>query len=163
MTSERARTLLERVNDRFQRDPTDVEPGLDVESGAALQYREACRLLAASESLLAMGQATAAVETAVLALERSIEWALLVLGQLGVDEYVPAGEVVDRGVRAGCYDEAFAERLHSLRRTTRSRAHYREGVATDERARAVYDLAAQVHDDVGHRLDATPPCRCDED
>jgi hypothetical protein len=50
MSSTRIETLIDEVQAAFDRRPTDIEAGLDVEDAALLQLRKACRLLAGAES-----------------------------------------------------------------------------------------------------------------
>lgn len=45
MSSSRIERLIEDVQYAFDRQPTEIEPGLDVEDAALLQLRKACRLL----------------------------------------------------------------------------------------------------------------------
>ncbi|MCY4732837.1 hypothetical protein KY092_20085 [Natronomonas gomsonensis] len=51
MSSTRIEHLIDEVKAAFDRRPTDIEAGLDVEDAALLQLRKACRLLAGAESL----------------------------------------------------------------------------------------------------------------
>lgn len=46
MSSTRIEQLIDNVQAAFDRRPTDIETGLDVEDAALLQLRKACRLLA---------------------------------------------------------------------------------------------------------------------
>jgi len=49
MSSTRIEALIDEVQAAFDRRPTDIEAGLDVEDAALLQLRKACRLLAGAE------------------------------------------------------------------------------------------------------------------
>lgn len=46
MSSTRIEALVDAVQAAFDRPPTELEPGLDVDDAALLQLRKACRLLA---------------------------------------------------------------------------------------------------------------------
>ncbi|MCH7662023.1 MAG: hypothetical protein IH933_16080, partial [Euryarchaeota archaeon] len=46
MSSTRIEQLIDTVQAAFDRRPTDIEAGLDVDDAALLQLRKACRLLA---------------------------------------------------------------------------------------------------------------------
>jgi hypothetical protein len=51
MSSTRIEQLIDDVQAAFDRHPTDIETGLDVDDAALLQLRKACRLLAGAEEL----------------------------------------------------------------------------------------------------------------
>lgn len=58
MSSTAIESLIETVQHTFDTPAVDVESGLDVEDGALLQLRKACRLLAGAELLFEMGHYT---------------------------------------------------------------------------------------------------------
>jgi hypothetical protein len=51
MSSTRIDQLVNEVQAAFDRRPTQIEPGLDVEDAALLQLRKGCRLLAGADTL----------------------------------------------------------------------------------------------------------------
>jgi len=51
VSSTRLEQLVDDVQAAFDRSPTDIEPGLDVEDSALLQLRKACRLLTGADAL----------------------------------------------------------------------------------------------------------------
>ncbi len=86
MSSRTIESLLDEVRNAFDRPPTDVETGLDVDDAALLQLRKACRLLAGGEHLLDGGYYTLVVEASFVAIERSIEFRLLERGEMKPQE-----------------------------------------------------------------------------
>lgn len=51
MSRTRIDQLIDEVQAAFDRRPTEVESGLDVDDAALLQLRKACRLLAGAKTL----------------------------------------------------------------------------------------------------------------
>lgn len=74
MSSTRIEQLINDVQAAFDRRPTEIESGLDVEDAALLQLRKACRLLAGAEALRAANYYTLVIETSFVAIERSVEF-----------------------------------------------------------------------------------------
>lgn len=62
MSSTRIEQLLDDAQAAFDRQPTDIETGLDVSDPALLQLRKACRLLAGAEALRERGYYTLVIE-----------------------------------------------------------------------------------------------------
>ncbi|MFP9062347.1 hypothetical protein ACLI4R_17740 [Natrialbaceae archaeon A-chndr2] len=119
--------------------------------------RKACRLLDAASFLIARnGHFTVIIESSFVAIERSI--------QFYVEEYDVAGqrhtEVYELGVRAGLFSRDVAERLEELWIENRSESYYRTGVAGEYRARTIFGLVVQLHEEVV-QLTRTQDCICD--
>lgn len=134
-----ARTLFERPGENF-------EEGLDVDDTTLLQLRKACRLIDAAKFLQTRdGYYTVIVEASFAAIERSIQFYLLEQDLLHEDEYVEHSTVYERGIQAGLYDEQFAGKLDALWRNNRSETYYREGIATEQRAEKMLELAEAIH------------------
>lgn len=163
MDSSDVATLLDEAQRRFEESGTNFEAGLDVDDPTTLQLRKACRLLDAATLLEAQnGYFTVAVESAFGAIERTIQFYLLEQGLLTEDEYVDHVQVYERGVQAGLYDDSFAGKLEALWRNNRSETYYREGVATEDRARTMLELAAAVHVHVLSLAGCRHECVCRE-
>ena len=58
----------------FDRQPTEIESGLDVDDAALLQLRKACRLLSGAEALHEANYHTLVIEASFVAIERTIEF-----------------------------------------------------------------------------------------
>ena len=160
MTSKELEAALADAEDAFQRKPENPEVGLEhVSDPAVLQLRKACRLLDAAGFLLDRnGHFTVIIESSFVAIERSIQFYVEEKG------YDVAGqrhtEVYELGVRAGLFSRDVAERLEELWLENRSESYYRTGVAGEYRARTIYELAAQLHDEIV-QLTRTQDCLCE--
>jgi hypothetical protein len=149
-----AQTLFERPGDGF-------EEGLDVDDPTLLQLRKACRLIDAANFLQEQdGYYTVIVETSFAAIERTIQFYLLDTGLLHEDEYIDHENVYRRGKDAGLYGEEFAGKLTNLWRNNRSDTYYREGIATEDRADKMLELAEEVHNHVLQLAGGSHECIC---
>lgn len=86
MSSTRIEALIDEVQAAFDRRPTDIEAGLDVEDAALLQLRKACRLLAGAEALRDASYYTLVIEASFVAIERTVEFRLLERGTMQPDD-----------------------------------------------------------------------------
>ena len=86
MSSTRIEQLIDNVQAAFDRRPTDIEAGLDVEDAALLQLRKACRLLAGAEALQDASYYTLVIEASFVAIERTVEFRLLERGTIQPDD-----------------------------------------------------------------------------
>jgi len=160
MTSNELEAALGDAEDAFQRKPQNPEVGLEhVSDPAVLQLRKSCRLLDAAGFLLDRnGHFTVIIESSFVAIERSIQFYVEEKG------YDVAGqrhtEVYELGVRAGLFSRDVADRLEELWRENRSESYYRTGVAGEYRARTIYELAVQLHDEIV-QLTRTRDCLCE--
>ncbi|WP_226040374.1 hypothetical protein [Natrinema sp. DC36] len=160
MTSKDLEAALGDAEDAFQRKPQNPEVGLEhVSDPAVLQLRKSCRLLDAAGFLLDRnGHFTVIIESSFVAIERSIQFYVEEKG------YDVAGqrhtEVYELGVRAGLFSRDVAERLEELWIENRSESYYRTGVAGEYRARTIYGLAVQLHDEIV-QLTRTRDCLCE--
>lgn len=113
MSSTRIEALIDEVQAAFDRRPTDIEAGLDVEDAALLQLRKACRLLAGAEALRDASYYTLVIEASFVAIERTVEFRLLERGTMQPDD-LP-------GTHPGVYREAAAAGVfgESMARTSR--------------------------------------------
>lgn len=162
MSSTEIETLLEAVQAAFDRPPTDVEDGLDVDDAAMLQLRKACRLLAGGRELLDAGYHTLVVEASFTAIERTLEFRLLERGEMDPRGLPGSHTTVYReAARIGIVSEGTADGLADLWREHRARTYYRDGLATSGRAERVYDLATEVHAFVAGRSASGHECVCE--
>lgn len=139
-------SLLDEAQTLFEQRATNPEDGLNIDDSTLLQLRKACRLLDAAAFLMEEdGYYTVVVEASFAAIERTIQYYLLESGLLHEDEYVNHETVYERGERAGLYNGEFADKLMNLWRNNRSDTYYREGVASEERAEKMLELAGEIH------------------
>jgi len=137
---------LEAAEQSFEHTPKTIEEGLDVDDGELVQLRRACRLLAAASLLLDRGYYTVVIESSFVAVERTIQFRLI------HDDAMEASEVIsshrrlyERGAEVGLYDEIFTDDLAELWNQNRTETYYRLGLATEEQAIAMHDLATALH------------------
>jgi len=153
--------LLDKAQTLFERSGTDFEEGLDVDDPTLLQLRKACRLIDAAQFLeQENGYYTVIIEASFAAIERSIQFYLLDTGLLHKDEYVNHEEVYQRGEDAGLYSGEFAGKLTNLWRNNRSDTYYREGVATEDRAEKMVELAEAIHSHILQLAGTSHECIC---
>ena len=155
--------LLDEALELFEQPGENVEEGLDVDDPTLLQLRKACRLIDAARFLQSRdGYYTVIVEASFAAIERTIQFYLLEQGLLHEDEYVDHEEVYERGIQAGLYDEVFSDKLDTLWRNNRSETYYREGIATEERAEKMLELAEATHQHVLQIAGQRHECICED-
>jgi hypothetical protein len=153
--------ILDEAQTLFERPGTGFEDGLDVDDPALLQLRKACRLIDAAAFLQAQdGYYTVIVEASFAAIERTIQFYLLDTDLLHEDEYVNHETVYGRGENAGLYSGAFADKLTNLWRNNRSDTYYREGIATEQRAKKMLELAQAIHRHVLQIAGSRHHCIC---
>lgn len=146
MENSEIESLLDEAQTLFEQRATNPEDGLNVDDSTLLQLRKACRLLDAAAFLMEEdGYYTVVIEASFAAIERTIQYYLLERGLLHEDEYVNHETVYERGERAGLYNGEFADKLMNLWRNNRSDTYYREGVASEERAEKMLELAGEIH------------------
>lgn len=152
---------LDEAQRLFEQSSDATETGLDVDDPRRLQHRKACRLIAAAAFLLDEdGYYTVVIEASFAAIERTIQYYLLDTGLFHEDEYVDHEEVYRRGEDAGLYDREFAGKLIHLWKNNRSDTYYREGVATEQRAATMLQLAKVVHGHVLQLAGDSHECIC---
>ena len=152
---------LDEVQTLFNRNPRDVETGLDVDDPATLQLRKACRLLESACHLQSEnGYYTVVIETSFAAIERTLQFYLIENGFLSPEEYIDHREVYERSHEIGLYNESFREKLIGLWRDNRSRSYYREGVGSEERADKMLELAEEIHSHVLQLAGESHKCIC---
>jgi hypothetical protein len=162
MSSTRIEQLVDEVKASFDRRPTEIESGLDVEDAALLQLRKACRLLAGAESLRSDGYYTLVVEASFVAIERTVEFRLLDRGTTEPDDLPGSHPGVYReAASAGIFAESVAKDLADLWRDHRAKTYYQDGLATAERADKTDALANEIHAFVVGRSARGHECLCD--
>jgi hypothetical protein len=152
---------LEAAERSFEHTPETIEEGLDVDDEELVQLRRACRLLAAASLLLDRGYYTVVIESSFVAMERTIQFRLV------HDDAMEASEVIsshrrlyERGAEVGLYDEAFADDLAELWNQNRTETYYRLGLATEEQAIAMHDLATDLHRHLVDGSSVSHECLC---
>lgn len=147
----------------FERPPETVEEGLDVDDPELVQLRRACRLLAAGALLLERGYYTVVIESAFVAIERTIQFRLLHDGAMGASEVISSHrQLYQRGAETGLYDDAFGDDLAELWNQNRTKTYYRLGIATEEQAEAMFRFAAEMHRHLVSMSQVTHECICRE-
>lgn len=154
--------LLDDVQAAFDRRPDEVETGLAVEDASLLQLRKACRLLAGAESLHDEGYYTLVVEASFVAIERTIEFRLLGRGTVAPNDLpgTHAG-AYHEAASVGIFAESIAEDLADLWRNHRAKTYYQDGLAAENRAERMHELASEVHAFVVGRSSQGHECLCD--
>jgi hypothetical protein len=163
MSSTRIEALIDEVQAAFDRRPTDIEAGLDVEDAALLQLRKACRLLAGAEALQDASYYTLVIEASFVAIERTVEFRLLERGTMQPDDLPGTHPGVYReAAAAGVFGEPMAADLADLWRDHRAKTYYQDGLASAARADAMYELATELHAYVTGRSRQGHECICGE-
>lgn len=128
----------------------DYEKGLDpaTHDDDVIQLRKACRLLDACRLLREHdGYHTSVIEMSFAAIERSLEFYALTASNDTIDDFREGHDrAYDRGGDLALIDEETARRLKQLYRDNRAAAYYREIVAAEQQAEALFNLAVVVHD-----------------
>jgi len=163
MSSTRIEQLIANVQAAFDRRPTEIETGLDVEGAAILQLRKACRLLAGAEALQNANYYTLVIEASFVAIERTVEFRLLERGTMQPDDLPGTHPGVYReAAAAGVFGESMATDLADLWRDHRAKTYYQDGLASAARAEAMYELATEIHRYVTGRSRKGHECICGE-
>jgi hypothetical protein len=161
MSSARIDQLVDEVQAAFDRRPTDVESGLDVDDAALLQLRKACRLLAGAATLQDEGYDTLVIEASFVAIERTVEFRLLERGTTQPDDLPGSHPGVYReAATAGIFTESTAADLADLWRDHRAKTYYQDGLAAAERAEKMSALATEIHAFVVGRSSQGHECLC---
>ncbi|WP_313692341.1 hypothetical protein [Halorarum halobium] len=146
MENEDVREVLREAEHSFERMPETIEEGLDVDDAELVQLRRACRLLAAGSLLLDRGYYTVGIESAFVAIERTIQFRLLHDGAMGPSEVISSHRVLyQRGAEVGLDDGTFGDELAELWTQNRTKTYYRLGIATKGQAEAMLELATVLH------------------
>jgi len=163
MSSTRIEQLIDNVQAAFDRRPTDIEAGLNVEDSALLQLRKACRLLAGAEALQDASYYTLVIEASFVAIERTVEFRLLGRGTMQPDDLPGTHPGVYReAATVGVFGEAMAADLADLWRDHRAKTHYQDGLASAARAEAMYELATEIHTFITGQSRQGHECICEE-
>lgn len=162
MSSTKIDQLITEVQAAFDRRPTEIEPGLDVDDAALLQLRKACRLLAGAPALQDENYYTLVIEASFVAIERTVEFRLLERGTMQSDELPGTHPGVYReAANAGLFSESTAEDLADLWRDHRAKTYYQDGLASRDRADRMAALATEIHAFVVGRSQHGHECFCE--
>ncbi|OIB55636.1 hypothetical protein [Natrialba sp. SSL1] len=163
MSSTRIEQFIADAQAAFDRRPTAIESGLDVTDAALLQLRKACRLLAGADALREAGYYTLVIEASFVAIERTVEFRLLERGTMEPNDLPGTHPGVYREAAAvGIVAESMAADLADLWRDHRAKTYYQDGLASAERAQAMYTLATVIHAFVIGRSSQGHECLCAE-
>jgi hypothetical protein len=162
MSSSNIEQFIDDAQAAFDRRPTKIEDGLDVEDAALLQLRKACRLLAGAGTLHNAEYYTLVIEASFVAIERTVEFRLLEGGTVQPDDLPGTHPGVYREAAAtGILSESIAENLADLWREHRAKTYYQDGLASADRAEAMDALASELHAYVVGQSRQGHECRCD--
>lgn len=161
MSSTRIEQYIDDVQAAFDRRPTDIEPGLAVTDAGLLQLRKACRLLDGAEALQDAEYYTLVIEASFVAIERTVEFRLLERGTMQPDDLPGTHPGVYREAKAiGIFAESTADDLADLWREHRAKTYYQDGLASADRADAMYTLASEIHEYILGRSRHGHECLC---
>jgi len=162
MSSSQIDQLVSEVQAAFDRRPTQIEPGLDVEDASLLQLRKGCRLLAGADTLRDAEYYTLVIEASFVAIERTVEFRLLERGTMDPNDLPGTHPGVYREAAAiGLFADSVAEDLADLWREHRAKTYYQDGLAAADRAGAMYELASEIHEFVVGRSRQGHKCICE--
>lgn len=137
------------------------EAELDPDDLETTQLRKACRLLEASRMLRENdGYYTSVIEMSFAAIERTLEWYVLVQSADTVGDFQSHRYAYDRTAELGVFSRSLCDELYQLHEDNRSAAYYRDTVATERQADAVFRLAVEVHEFTVRHLQRVHECRC---
>ena len=163
MENNDVREALREAERSFERSPETIETGLDVDDPELVQLRRACRLLAAGALLLEEGYYTVVIESAFVAIERTIQFRLLHDGAMGPSEIISSHRrLYQRGAEIGLYDDDFGDDLAELWNQNRTKTYYRLGIATEDQAEAMHRFTSTVHRHLVSMSQVTYECLCKE-
>ncbi|ELY90169.1 hypothetical protein C483_11693 [Natrialba hulunbeirensis JCM 10989] len=163
MSSTRIEQFIADAQAAFDRRPTAIESGLDVTDAALLQLRKACRLLAGAAALREAGYYTLVIEASFVAIERTVEFRLLERRTMEPNDLPGTHSGVYREAAAvGTVSESMAADLADLWRDHRAKTYYQDGLASAERAQAMFALATEIHAFVIGRSSQGHECLCTE-
>jgi len=161
MVNDDIREQLVEAERTFEGAPGTVEDGLDVDDAELVQLRRACRLLEVGSNLLENGYYTVVIESAFVAIERTIQFRLIHDGAMAPEEVISSHRrLYQRGAEIGLYDDAFGDDLAELWNRNRTKTYYRLGVATKEQAEAMHRLANDVHRHLVDMSRVSHECLC---
>ena len=163
MVNDEIRDQLIAAERTFEGCPGTIEEGLDVDDAELVQLRRACRLLEVGSTLLDQGYYTVVIESAFVAIERTIQFRLIHDGAMSPEEVISSHRrLYQRGAEIGLYDDAFGDDLAELWNRNRTKTYYRLGIATKEQAEAMHRLAADVHRHLVDMSRVSHECLCRE-
>lgn len=127
------------------------------------QLRKACRLLDACRVLRENdGFYTSVIEMSFGAIERTVEFYVLLQSTDTVRDFQNHRYAFDRAATLGLFSQSTCDDLYQLHVDNRSAAYYRDTVATKEQARTMFELAVAIHESTTGYLRRSHACRCSE-
>jgi hypothetical protein len=158
---------LDQAEDAFEGYTGGVpayEKQLDPETNdvATIQLRKGCRLLDACRTLRDHdGYHTSVIEMSFGAIERTLEHYALATTNDSVGDFQNHRRAYERAVELRVLSRELADRLQTLYSNNRSAAYYRDAVATESQAGAVFTLAVRIHDYVKRFGQSRHECCCE--
>lgn len=124
-----------------------IEAGLHVNDASTIQFRKACRLLTAAQTLKKQnGYYTVVIEVSFVAAERSIQAFLLDRGYAEAQDLRHGHtDVYKRAAEVNLFSAGFADRLIEQWAQNRAAIYYRNVPASAEQATAMLEVATAVH------------------
>lgn len=145
----------------FRHGNQNVEAGLDVSDAGVIQLRKACRSLSGAEQLSTAGYYTLAIEAGFTSIEKTFLFWLIDEGhQDPANPPQSHTTAIKRSAEVGFVSREVADRLADLWTDNRAQTYYQDGMATDERAAAMLDLANRIHTHVVHLVRRDHECIC---
>jgi len=152
---------LKEAERTFEGSPETIGEELGVDDAELVQLRRACRLLEVGSNLLDQGYYTVVIESAFVAIERTIQFRLIHDGAMSAAEVISSHRrLYQRGAEIGLYDNALGDDLADLWNRNRTKTYYRLGIATKEQAEAMYRLADDIHRHLVDMTGASHECLC---
>ena len=152
---------LSTAQESFRRHQGELEETLDPANAETTQLRKGCRMLEACRTLrLNDGYHTSVIEMSFGAIERTLQFYVLVESNDTIGDFQTHRYAFDRAAELGLFSRSLCDDLIELRRQNRSAAYYRNTVATDEQAEAMFGLAVEIHDFVTRHLRRSEECGC---
>ncbi|EJN57275.1 hypothetical protein [Halogranum rubrum] len=161
MSGNRIEDLVDEVQAAFDRRPDEIEHGLDTKEADLLQLRKSCRLLAGADILVEQGFYTIVIEALFVAIERVVEFKLLEGGVEPRDLPGTHPGVYTEAAKRGILSEHVARNLQDLWRNHRAKTYYQDGLAAQDRACKLFELASEIHEFVVNQSSKKHECLCD--
>lgn len=152
---------LEAAEDAFRYGGQTAETGLDVSDAGLVQLRKACRSLTGADHLVEEGYYTLTIEAAFTSIEKSFMFWLIDEGHQDPSNPPQSHTTaIKRSAEVGFVSQAVATRLEDLWVENRAQTYYQDGIATQERATAMVELATRIHRQVVNLVGLRHECLC---
>lgn len=157
-------TALERAEDAFDEVGHGVphyEEGIEPGGNWKTQLTKACKLLEVANVIEEQnGHYTAVIELGFGAIERSIEAYAVAMGGDEVEDFQDHEYSYERAHEVGLFEAETAETMRDLYSENRTESYYGGGRPTDRQAKAMSELAREIHDFVTDQIREGGVCVC---